>query len=175
MRMGTRKVPGTNFTRPNDPSEQDSPAPGQYGAIKLFSGSASGDLANEIAEYIGVALSPCDIIRFSNENIFIQLKNSARGQDVYLIQTMTSPVSDNIMELLIMLDALKRDSAGRITAVVPYLAYGRSDKKDQPRAASARALTDYQLIRLAAAELTEIVNEDPGIALQMIRSLVRRV
>src|ERR1041385_9249042 len=151
MRMGTRKVPGTNFTRPNDPSEQDSPAPGQYGAIKLFSGSASGDLANEIAEYIGVALSPCDIIRFSNENIFIQLKNSARGQDVYLIQTMTSPVSDNIMELLIMLDALKRDSAGRITAVVPYLAYGRSDKKDQPRVPiTARLLAD--MIQLAGAD-----------------------
>src|SRR5690242_11699261 len=122
--MTTRKVPGTDFTPPENSSNKNSPAPGQYGAIKLFAGSATGALANEVAEYIGTKLSGCDIVRFANENIFIRLKNSARGQDVYLISTMTSPVSDNIMEMLIMLDALKRDSAGRITAVVPYLAYG---------------------------------------------------
>ena len=151
MRMTTRKVPGTSFTPPETPRDVDSPAPGQYGTIKLFTGSASGSLASEVAEYIGVTLSGCDIIRFANENIFIRLKNSARGQDVYLIQTMTSPVSDNIMELLIMLDALKRDSAGRITAVVPYLAYGRSDKKDQPRVPiTARLLAD--MIQLAGAD-----------------------
>ena len=70
---------------------------------------------------------------FSNENIFIRLEESVRGKDVYLVQSMCSPVHDNFMELLIMVDALKRDSAWRINVVVPYLSYGRSDKKDQPR------------------------------------------
>ena len=69
----------------------------------------------------------------SNENIFIKLEESVRGKDVYLVQTMASPVHDNFMEMLIMIDALKRDSAWRINLVVPYMSYTRSDKKDQPR------------------------------------------
>ena len=106
---------------------------GMYGDIKLFSGTACPELSAQISHYLGVPLSGRDIIKFPNENIFIRLKESVRGQDVYLIQSMTTPLHDNIMEMLIMIDALKRDSAGRINLVVPYMSYTRSDKKDQPR------------------------------------------
>jgi ribose-phosphate pyrophosphokinase len=124
---------------------------GMYGDIKLFSGTACPDLANEIADYLGVRLSGRDIIKFPNENIFVRLHNSVRGQDVYVVQTTASPVSDNLMELLIMLQTLKLDSAARITAVVPYMAYARSDKKDQPRVPiSARLVAD--MIEVAGAD-----------------------
>ncbi len=104
-----------------------------HGGIKLFSGTGCPALAREISEYVGVPLSPRQITQFRNENIFIQLEESVRGQDVFLIQTMAAPVSHNIIELLIFLDALKRASPDRVTAVIPYFAYARSDKKDQPR------------------------------------------
>ncbi len=104
-----------------------------YGEIKIFSGNAHPELAQEIAEYLRIPLSGADVFEFPNENIFVRLNSSARGQDAFIIQPMSRPVHRNIMELLIMLDTLKRDSAGRITAVFPYMAYARSDKKDQPR------------------------------------------
>lgn len=104
-----------------------------YGDIKLYAGSGSPDLAQKIADYLGQRLSPREIIQFPNENIFVKLNTSARGQDVYVIQTTASPVHYNLMELLIMIQTIRLDSAARITAVVPYLCYGRSDKKDQPR------------------------------------------
>jgi ribose-phosphate pyrophosphokinase len=104
-----------------------------YGDIKLYAGSGSPELAQKIADYLGQRLSPREIIQFPNENIFVKLNTSARGQDVYVIQTTASPVHYNLMELLIMIQTIRLDSAARITAVVPYLCYGRSDKKDQPR------------------------------------------
>jgi ribose-phosphate pyrophosphokinase len=114
-----------------------------YSGIKLFSGTSHPALAAEISSYLGVPLSGRDILKFPNENIFVQLHESVRGQDVYLIQTMSPPVNDNIMELLIALDCLRRDSAARITVVAPYYAYARSDKKDQPRVPiTARLLAD---------------------------------
>jgi ribose-phosphate pyrophosphokinase len=114
-----------------------------YGEIKLFAGSGSLELAQEISDYLGVPLESYDIIQFPNENLFVRLHGSIRGQDVYLIQSMSSPVHRNLMELLITVDTLKRDSAGRITAVFPYMAYARSDKKDQPRVPiSARLVAD---------------------------------
>jgi len=106
---------------------------GTHGHIKLFSGSGCPELAKEISQYIDVPLSAREIIQFPNENIFVRLEESIRGQDVFLVQTMASPVSHNILELLIFLDALKRASPDRVTAVIPYFAYARSDKKDQPR------------------------------------------
>ncbi|MFC1463217.1 MAG: ribose-phosphate diphosphokinase [Candidatus Brachytrichaceae bacterium NZ_4S206] len=122
-----------------------------YGSIKLFSGTSHPALAQEISDYLGVPLSGREIIKFPNENLFVRLHESVRGQDVFLIQTMCSPVSDNIMELLIAIDCLRRDSAGRITVVVPYLAYARSDKKDQPRVPiTARLLAD--MIQIAGAD-----------------------
>lgn len=114
-----------------------------YGDIKLLAGSASAALADEISDYLKVPLESYDLIEFPNENLFVRLNSSIRGQDVYLIQTMCSPVHRNIMELLITIDCLNRDSAGRITAVFPYMAYARSDKKDQPRVPiSARMIAD---------------------------------
>jgi ribose-phosphate pyrophosphokinase len=155
--MTTRKIPGTKFVVHGSGGDGDAsgastaPRPGQYGDIKLYAGSSGVSLAQEVADYIGTKLGDREITQFSNENFFIKLNNSVRGQDVYLIQGMTSPVSDNILELLIMLDTLKRDSAGRVTAVVPYLAYGRSDKKDQPRVPiTSRLLAD--MIQLAGAD-----------------------
>ncbi len=124
---------------------------GMHGAIKLFSGSGSLPLAREISQRLDVPLSPREVIQFPNENIFIRLKESIRGQDVFLIQTMASPVSYNIMELLVFLDALKRASPDRVTAVIPYFAYARSDKKDQPRVPiTARLMAD--IIGVAGAE-----------------------
>jgi ribose-phosphate pyrophosphokinase len=114
-----------------------------YGDIKLFAGSGNPELAEEIGDYLGQSLEDYDIIQFPNENLFVRLKGSVRGQDVYIIQSMVPPVHQNIMELLISIDCLKRDSAGRITAVIPYMAYARSDKKDQPRVPiTARLIAD---------------------------------
>ena len=122
-----------------------------FGEIKLYAGSGSPDLAQKIAEYLGQQLSPREIIQFPNENIFVKLNTSARGQDVYVIQTTASPVHYNLMELLIMIQTLRLDSAARITAVVPYLCYGRSDKKDQPRIPiTARLVTD--MLEIAGAD-----------------------
>jgi len=127
------------------------PEEGMYGHIKLFSGTANPALAQEISDYLGVPLGGRDIIKFPNDNIFTRLHESVRGQDVFLIQPTCRPVNDNLMELLIMIDTLRRDSAGRITAVVPYYAYGRTDKKDQPRVPiTARLVAD--LITVAGAD-----------------------
>lgn len=122
-----------------------------YGEIKLFSGNAHPELAQEIAEYLRLPLSGADVFEFPNENIFVRLQSSVRGQDAFVIQPMNRPVHRSIMELLIMIDTLKRDSAGRITAVFPYMAYARSDKKDQPRVPiTGRLMAD--LIQTAGAD-----------------------
>jgi len=122
-----------------------------YGEIKLYAGSGSPELAQKIADYLQQRLSPREIIQFPNENIFIKLNSSARGQDVFVIQTTSSPVHYNLMELLIMIQTIRLDSAARITAVIPYLCYGRSDKKDQPRVPiTARLVAD--MIESAGAD-----------------------
>ncbi|MCW5846611.1 MAG: ribose-phosphate diphosphokinase [Anaerolineae bacterium] len=122
-----------------------------YGDIKLYAGSACPELAQRVADYIGKRLNRWEIITFPNENIFIRLNSSVRGQDVYLIQTHDSPVHDNIMEMLIAIDCFKRDSAGRITVVIPYMSYSQSDKKDQPRVPiTSRLLAD--MIEVAGAD-----------------------
>jgi ribose-phosphate pyrophosphokinase len=122
-----------------------------YGNIKLFAGSGCPELAQRIAQYINVPLDDWDIVEFANENILVRLHGSVRGQDVYIIQSHTRPVHRNIMEMLIAVDCLKRDSAGRITVVVPYMAYSQSDKKDEPRVPiAARLLAD--MIEVAGAD-----------------------
>ena len=122
-----------------------------YGNIKLFAGTASPELAGEIAQYLKTPLCGRDIVEFPNENLFVRLHSSVRGQDCYVIQSTTAPVHRNLMELLILIQTLKLDSAGRITAVVPYLCYGRSDKKDKPRVPiTARLVAD--MIQIAGAD-----------------------
>jgi ribose-phosphate pyrophosphokinase len=124
---------------------------GVYGDIKLYAGTGCPELANKIAEYLDLPLSGRDVVHFPNDNLLVKLHSSVRGQDVYVIQTTSRPVHRNLMELLIMLQTLRLDSAARITAVVPYLAYARSDKKDQPRVPiSARLVAD--MIEVAGAD-----------------------
>ncbi|MFQ5854885.1 MAG: ribose-phosphate diphosphokinase [Anaerolineae bacterium] len=126
----------------------DSP---MYGELALFSATANRPLAEEIAAYLGTRLRGADVFQFPNENIFVRLHGSVRSDDVFVIQSMSIPVHKNIMELLIMLDTVRRDSAGRISAVTPYFAYGRTDKKDQPRVPiTARLLAD--MITVAGAD-----------------------
>ncbi len=122
-----------------------------YGDIKLYAGSGNPELADKIAKYLKQPLAGRDILHYPNDNIGIRLHDSARGQDVYVIQSTAKPVHSNLFELLIMLQTLRLDSAGRITAVLPYMAYGRSDKKDQPRVPiAARLIAD--LIEVAGAD-----------------------
>lgn len=122
-----------------------------YGDIKLYAGSASTELTNKVAEYLGVPVNGRDVVVFPNENLFVKLHSSVRGQDCYVIQTTSAPVHRNLMELLIMIQTLRLDSAARITAVIPYLCYARSDKKDQPRVPiTARLVAD--MIEVAGAD-----------------------
>ena len=114
-----------------------------YGDIQIYAGSGCPMLAQGIADYLNVPLTSWNIIDFPNENIWVQLHGSARGKDVYIISSHNKPVHRNIMEMLIAIDCLKRDSAGRITAVMPYLAYSQSDQKTQPRVPiTARLIAD---------------------------------
>jgi len=122
-----------------------------YGELVLISGSGNPELAQEISAALNVPLLDTRVTVFSNENIFIQLQQSVRSKDVFIIQPTCSPVNHNIMELLIMIDTVKRASAGRITAVMPFFAYARSDKKDQPRVPiTARLIAD--MIAAAGAD-----------------------
>jgi ribose-phosphate pyrophosphokinase len=124
---------------------------GMYGDIKLFAGTGCPDVAQGISEYLHIPCSGRDIIEYPNENLWVRLHNSVRGQDVYLIQNTSRPVHRNLMELLITLQTLRLDSAGRVTAVVPYLSYTRSDKKDKPRVPiTARLVAD--MIEIAGAD-----------------------
>ncbi len=104
-----------------------------YQEFKVFTGNAHPALASDISEYLEKPAGQCEVFEFSNENIFVRFLENIRARDVFLVQPIASPVNTRLMELFIMIDAAKRASAGRITAVVPYYSYGRSDKKDQPR------------------------------------------
>jgi ribose-phosphate pyrophosphokinase len=114
-----------------------------YRDLSIFSGTAHPELAQAICSYLGVPLGKAEVVKFSNENIFPKINQNVREHDVFVIQPTYPNVSDSILELLIMIDALKRASASRITAVVPYFSYARSDKKDQPRVPiTARLVAD---------------------------------
>jgi ribose-phosphate pyrophosphokinase len=101
--------------------------------LKLFSGNANHPLAEEIAKYLNLTLADAEVSRFSDGEVFVQINENVRGTDVFVIQPTCPPVNDNLMELLVMIDALKRASARRITAVLSYYGYGRQDRKTQPR------------------------------------------
>ncbi len=122
-----------------------------YGDVRLYSGNSAPELANKISQYLDVPLCDRDIVTFPNDNIFVKLHSSVRGQDCYVIQTTSIPVQRNLMEMLILIQTLRLDSAARITAVIPYLCYTRSDKKDQPRVPiTARLVAD--MIEVAGAD-----------------------
>jgi len=119
--------------------------------IKVFTGNAHPALARAVTDYLSIPLGKCEVFEFSNENIFVRILENVRGRDTFVIQPLSSPVNKSLIELLIMLDALKRASAERITAVVPYYSYGRTDKKDQPRVPiTARLVAD--LLTVAGAD-----------------------
>ena len=101
--------------------------------LKLFTGNANRPLAEEIAQYLRVPLGDAEVTRFSDGEVYVQINENVRGADVFLIQPTCPPVNDTLMELLIMIDAVKRASAHRITAVLPYYGYARQDRKVQPR------------------------------------------
>jgi ribose-phosphate pyrophosphokinase len=118
--------------------------------LKVFSGTAHPTLAGSVCDYLGIPLGEVEVFEFSNENIFVRILENVRERDVFVIQPICSPVNKSLVELLIMLDAIRRASAGRTTAVVPYYGYGRTDKKDQPRVPiTARLIAD--LITTAGA------------------------
>ncbi len=123
--------------------------------LKVFSGSAHPKLAQAIVEYLGIPLGKCDVMHFSNENTFVQILENVRERDTFIVQPISSPVNSNLVDLLIMIDALKRASAGRITAVMPYYGYSRTDKKDQPRVPiTARLVADLITVAGAGRVLT---------------------
>jgi len=123
--------------------------------MSVFSGNANRPLAVAICKYLRIPLGDADVFQFSNENIFVKINENVRGHDVFVIQPFSTPVNRSIMELLIMIDALKRASAARITAVIPYYAYGRTDKKDQPRVPiTARLIADCITVAGAHRVLT---------------------
>jgi ribose-phosphate pyrophosphokinase len=101
--------------------------------IQVFGGNGNLELVREICTYLEVPIGQVEIRRFSNENLFVQIQENVRETDVFVVQPFSTPVHENIMELLIMMDALRSASASRITAVIPYFSYARSDKKDAPR------------------------------------------
>ena len=101
--------------------------------MKLFSGNANRGLAERIATYLALDLGDCEVKRFADEEIFVEIKENVRGEDVFIIQSTSYPTNDNLMELLIMIDAARRASARRITAVLPYFGYARQDRKSGGR------------------------------------------
>lgn len=123
----------------------------RFDELRVFTGNGNPELAQAISRRLGMPLGDITVTSFPNENIFVKLNESVREKDVFVIQSLASPLSDRIMELLIMLDACRRASAGRVTAVIPYFAYGRTDKRDQPRVPiTARLLAD--MIQVAGAQ-----------------------
>jgi len=123
--------------------------------LKVFTGNANPALAQAIVDYLEIPLGKCEVFQFTNENTFVRILENVRERDVFVVQPICSPVNSNLVELLVMLDAFKRASAGRITAVVPYYGYGRTDKKDQPRVPiSARLVADLLTVAGANRLLT---------------------
>jgi ribose-phosphate pyrophosphokinase len=125
--------------------------------MKVFCGRSNPELSREICGYLGIETGRCIIHKFKNDNTFVRIEENVRGKDVFVIQTGAPPVNDYFMELLIMIDALKHASASRVTAVLPYYPYARSDKKDQPRICiTARLVAD--LLESAGADRVLTMN-----------------
>jgi len=118
--------------------------------LKLITGNANRPLADKIAKYIGIELAECEVTRFADREVFVQINENIRGADVFIIQSTNAP-GDNIIELLMLIEAARRASAARITAVIPYYGYARQDRKDRPRVAIAAKLM-ANLITTAGAD-----------------------
>jgi ribose-phosphate pyrophosphokinase len=123
--------------------------------LKVFTGNANPALAQAIVDYLEIPLGKCEVFQFTNGNTFARILENVRERDIFVVQPICVPVNNNLVELLIMIDAFKRASAGRITAVIPYYGYGRTDKKDQPRVPiTARLMADLLTVAGANRLLT---------------------
>ena len=123
----------------------------------VLTGNAHPELAQQVCQYLGIPLGEAEVFKFANDNSFVRILENIRERDVFIIQPTCAPVNDNLMELLIMIDTAKRASAGRVTAVVPYYGYARTDKKDQPRVPiTARLVADL----LTAAGANRLLTVD---------------
>ena len=129
----------------------------------VFTGSAHPQLASEIAGYLGAEVSPCRIVRFSNDNLYVQLLESAREREVFIVQPLVYPVHDHLMELLLLLDAARSTSARKINAVVPYFSYARSDKKDEPRISIAARLVADLMVTAGAQHVITMTLHSPQV------------
>lgn len=123
---------------------------GPWEQVQVFSGNSNVRLTEDICDYLNIPLGKADVFKFANDNTFVRIGTSVRQDDVFVVQSFTTPVNDSIMELLIMIDTLKRASAGRITAVIPYYGYGRTDKKDQPRVPITARLVAKLIVQAGA-------------------------
>jgi len=118
--------------------------------LVVIGGSASKGLAGEICEYLGIPLSGSEMRKFSDSETWVKINDNVRGADVFVVQSTYTPANENLMELLLLIDALKRASAARINAVIPYFGYARQDRKDQGRVALSAKLV-ANLIETACA------------------------
>ncbi|RAQ38708.1 phosphoribosylpyrophosphate synthetase, partial [Arthrospira sp. O9.13F] len=124
-----------------------------HNRLRLFSGSANTGLATEVSRYLGIDLGPMVRKQFADGELYIQIQESIRGCDVYLIQPCCHPVNDNLMELLIMIDACRRASARQITAVIPYYGYARADRKTAGRESITAKLTANLITQAGASRI----------------------
>ncbi len=130
---------------------------GPFDELRVFTGNAHKQLAQSVCDYLQIPLGQAEVFKFSNDNTFVRILENIRQRDVFIVQPTCYPVNDHLMELLIMIDAAKRASAGRVTAVVPHYGYARTDKKDQPRVPiTARLVADL----LSAAGCDRILTID---------------
>src|SRR6266702_253115 len=140
--------------------------------LKLFSGNANRPLAEEIAQHLRIRLGDVDVSRFSDGEVYVQINENVRGEDVFVIQPTCPPVNDTLMELLVMMDALKRASARRITAVLSYYGYGRQDRKVMPRVPITAKLVAY----LAKKDLQDLVLVSPDAGgVERARAIAKRL
>jgi len=156
--MATTVVTATEKKKVEEPKPERKPQRArQDEKFKIFSGTANPALADEICSFLGMARAQCNINRFSDGEVYVQLLENVRGGDVFVVQPTSHPVNEHIMELLMMIDALKRASARRITTVIPYFGYARQDRKDKPRAPiSSKLIAD--LLTTAGAHRALIVD-----------------
>lgn len=134
---------------------------GTNGNPVIFAGNSHPQLVRDICDYLGQDIGQVEVFKFSNDNTFVKILENVRQKDVFILQSTIEPVNDHIMEMLIMIDAAKRASAGRITAVVPYYSYARTDKKDQPRVPiTGRLVAD--LLETAGADRVVMIDLHAG-------------
>lgn len=131
--------------------------------LRVFSGSSHPELALGVTQALGIPLSPVESSRFSNDNLHVRLCESVRGADIFILQTCAPPVQDHVFELLMMLDAARSSSAARVTAVIPYYSYARSDKKDEPRISIAGRLVADLLETAGANRVLTLTLHSPQV------------